>query len=140
MAVTQKHLYGWKMEQVLRPVCEEVLGESLTPSSYRFDGLDMRGSYWDCELKARPAFSVKYNKAQDKSTYKKWLMPTCKADKYDENRELIFFYYWEANHELFCIKYDPVAFQKYERGVPWYSNQEHFFIDAEDWISCAEGV
>ena len=134
MAITQKHLYGWKLEKILKSYLENYLGESLVPTQYRYDGCDLVSEKSDNEIKARPKYSVKYKKLQTKETYDEWIVPTCKADKYKEGRNLNIFYYWGANQELFHIPYSPEKFKNYRREVPWYSTQEHFFIPKDDWI------
>ena len=140
MAITQKHLYGWKMEQILLPFFQDILDSELTPTTYRYDGCDMISEEYIVELKARPKYSVKYNKLQDMNTYNNWLLPCCKIDKLKDNRKFVIFYYWGANQKCFRLDYDPVKFQSYERGIPWYSNQEHFFIPKEDWTLVLEDV
>ena len=132
--ITQKHLFGWKMEKVLHPYLQDYLEEDLVPTSYRFDGCDWVSATADCELKARPALSVKYKTPQDMNTYSEWLVPCCKADKFksESGRKLIFFYYWEKNQKVFRCDYDPN--NSWRRDVPWWSSQEHFFIPREDWV------
>lgn len=140
MAVTPKHLYGWKMERILHPHLQEYLGVPLEATKWRFDGCDWKSESCDCELKARPPFSVKYKTPQDMSTYKTWVVPCCKADKFqsDSGRKLIFFYYWGKNQKVFRCDYTPD--NTWERGVPFWSNQEHFFIPAEDWVEILDGI
>jgi hypothetical protein len=136
--ITQKHLFGWKMEQLLRPYFEEVCGEELTPTTYRFDGCDLIGETFAVESKARPKYAIKSGKYQDMASYPTWVIPTCKVDKHTSDKRLIFFYYWEANQKLFFLEYDQELFDTFLRGVPYWTSQEHFFIPAEVWVECAD--
>lgn len=133
--ITQKHLYGWKMEQILRPHLEEYLEDFLVPTEFRFDGCDLKSETSDNEIKARPKYSVKYKTLQTPDTYPEWLLPTCKVDKFDtkSGRELNFFYYWGATQECFHLQYTKEKFDSYRRAVPFFSRQEHFYIPKEDW-------
>lgn len=137
--VTFKHLYGWRVEQILRPLLENIYGP-LTPTNWRFDGVDLVGEKVLIEIKARPERNVKYGFIQTKDTYAEWLVPTCKAKKYTEGKELLFIYYWAYNQEVFCCKYTPEDFMGVRQEVPSWSKQEHFFIPSEKFSLILAGV
>lgn len=130
--ITKRHIFGWKCEKVLHPILEEILDEPLQKTSNRFNTIDFRGAYWRPELKSRPTIDER-GKKQDSSTYCDWLVPTCKEvlAKTLENGEVIFFYFWEGDNTLWYIRYDSDIFKGIRREIPYFSNQEHFYIPKE---------
>jgi hypothetical protein len=136
--ITKRHIFGWKCEQYLKPVLEEILDEPLTKTSNRYNSIDFVGSYWRPELKSRPAIDERGNK-QDSTTYKTWLVPTCKEKMAATiDGEVIFFYFWEGDNSLWYCVYEKDKFSKINRDVPWFSQQEHFWIpkDLFEKVEC----
>ena len=127
--ITNRHLFGWNCEKILHPILEEILDEPLTKSSNRFNTIDFSGKYWKPELKSRPKYDER-GKFQDSNTYKEWLVPTCKEKTALEltDGEVVFFYFWEGDNSLWYCSYDFEKFSTIRREIPFFSNQEHFYI------------
>ena len=130
--ITSRHIFGWKCENILKPILEEILDEPLQKTSNRYNSIDFVGDHWRPELKSRPAVDER-GKRQDSNTYSEWLVPTCKEvlAKTLENGEVIFFYYWQGDNSLWYCVFDTEKFKSVRRETPWFSQQEHFFIPKE---------
>ena len=128
MSVTPLHQFGWKLEEKLLPRLEDALGEKLRKTEARFDSSDYISETHYIELKCR-RFPVLPN------SYNTWLLPCCKAVE-TRGKELIFFYYFEADDSLWYLYYDKEIFDVYERHSPAChpTRQEHFYTDKNDWI------
>lgn len=133
--ISNRHTFGWKMEERLRPLFEKILQEPLVKTANRYNSIDFKGDYWTVEVKARPKIDERGN-YQDSHTYSEWLLPTCKEtagiNMEGQNRELIFFYYWEGDNSLWYLKYNKDQFATFRREYPPFNpTQEHFYIPKE---------
>ena len=121
----ERHDYGTEKERTLKTVLETLVGEPLTGTKNLYSLFDWESPSYCVELKSRTA---KYSPEQ----FEKWLLPSCKAD-FQTEKQKVFFYYWEKGHRLFRLDYHPDAFNTYQRGEPWGSEQEHLFIPSSEW-------
>ena len=131
--ITKRHIFGWKCEKILQPILEKVLEEPIVKTANRFNNIDFRGAYWTVEVKSRPTVDES-GRNQDSKTYLSWLLPTCKenvAKSLGDTGELIIFYFWQGDNTLWYCKYDEALFSKFQRDVPVFSNQEHWWIPRE---------
>lgn len=130
MAITTRHTFGWKMENLLKPYLEEALEDTLVKSANRFDSIDFTGETWIAELKSRPKMSNK-GVLQDSNLYPTWYLPTCKEIVGDSSdKHLVFFYYWEADNTLWYIIYDKELFATFMRKPLFFhpTKQEHWYV------------
>ena len=122
MAITPKHVYGWKMEQALRPYIEEYLDDHVYNHTYRYDTVDMESSVFDIELKARPVYSS--------LAFDRWMVPKCKftSGLTDvKNKPLLVFYYWAKDETLWDYTHVPGAEADWE-VILNENNQETYLI------------
>ena len=138
--ITNRHVFGWKCEKILQPFLEQHLGQTLSKTSNRFNSIDYRGNDCIAELKSRPTLDER-GERQDSKKYQTWLLPSCKVIQrrtledgtskrvwITDKNNIYFFYFWEADNSLWALKYDRALFKTFLRGVPVFSEQEHFFI------------
>jgi len=130
MSITEKHIWGWEQENDLYPLLEEALGEKIVKTTRRYDTHDYISDSWLIELKCRTGKDKKGNK-QDSTSFKEWLVPTCKIKETDKN--IVFFYYWAGDNSLWWCVYDEELFDTFEKKCPFWhpSKQEHYYIPRE---------
>ena len=140
MAITQRHLYGWRMEEVLQPRLEEILGEKLVKTQDRYATRDFvtNSNTWKIEGKSRPKMSEK-GYIQDHYTYDSFLMPVHKGDNMTDEDRLIFFYHFERSDSLWFIPYQVDLFKTFPQGIPKGSSYLHWYIPKEEWFRLQEG-
>lgn len=105
MTTTVRHIFGWKQEESLLPVLEELFGEPLQKFEDRYSRWDYQTENYLIELKSRM-----YPLTQD--TYETWMIPVCKTT--EVNKELAIFYNFEQDKSLFYIIYDKEQFDTYK--------------------------
>jgi hypothetical protein len=130
MAITTRHTFGWKCEQILHPILEELTGDRLIKTASRYDSIDFVGDKYIIELKSRPRYSEK-GVYQPSSKYSEWLIPTCKAKTNTTGKRLVFFYYWEADNSLWCCFYKDKKFHQVHKSIPFFHTEEHFWIPSD---------
>ena len=130
--ITHRHLFGWKCETALKNTIEQLLEDTLVKTNNRFNTIDFLGNNWIVELKSRPKLTER-NTPQTSETFKEWLVPTCKTYKLGDypDKDYVIFYYWEGDNSLWYIIYNKEEFDTFTCGVPFWSNQEHFWIPSD---------
>lgn len=137
MAITDKHTFGWEKEYALKVRLENALEEQIIKSKSRYATYDFESESWFIELKCRCKFDKNGNLLLY-STHNTWLLPTCKEALADKGKSVVFFYYFEGDQTLWYLIYDPDLFATFERRVPFFTNQEHFYIPKECWTQLVE--
>lgn len=134
MAITEKHLFGWRTEVELQPVLESYLGCECYPTQYRYDSVDFTtGDGAVAELKGRPKNrNNDPNTPQDYDSFPSWYFPCCKINE----KPLHIFYYWERSNKLYHLQYDSEIFKQYKIVVPpnHPTKQLHYLIPRDDFV------
>jgi len=131
MAVTNLHTFGWSKETCLKERIEAHLNEPITKTNSRYDTFDFTSDSYVIELKSRRG-KDKNRKPVVYSTYPDWLVPCSKTINLEE-KDIIFFYYFEGDDSLWFLKYDYNLFETFPREIPFWhpTSQEHFYIPRE---------
>lgn len=129
MAVTERHTYGWKMEDLLTPRLEKLFGETITKTLYRYQHNDYSLTLYRGELKSRPYYSS--------DSFESWMVPCCKFDNdVEDSREICILYHWGGDDTLWYYIYDPDHLQYFtvvenENGQRTYLIPKWLFTPAD---------
>lgn len=122
--------FGVSHEKRLKPILEQILGESLVKTRHLYDVMDFESKSYFVELKSR---SPEYWP----SDFPTWLIPSCKEAeaKRNSHKKTIFFYYWVSTDDLYRLDYDETVFKPYKREVPsWHlEKQEQMYCKKDDF-------
>ena len=131
--LTAAHKFGFEKEVQLHSRLEAALEEPITKNNPRYEQYDYQSAYWNIELKSRRA-TDKFGRPLLPTTNKTWLLPTSKKPKNDD-KETVFFYFFEADKSLWYITYDEDLFNTFAVDCPgWHpTQQQHWFVPAECW-------
>lgn len=135
MAITSRHINGWRCEVDILPRLEEALGEKLTHTKGRYDHWDFEGPSWLVELKSRSPFN-KFGQPFDSNSYDTWLVPGAKIISAKEQKKpFIIFTYFERDNTLWYIIYDEVKFGSFYTEYPtWHATRQlHYYIPKKSW-------
>jgi hypothetical protein len=125
MAITEKHLYGWKKEVELQGRLEDLFGEPITKTTARYNKHDWVSTDYLIDLKCRmPPVT--------ENSYPDWDAPVCKFFVPEDGKQVVCFYYFEASGNLFYIIYDPELFATYKQFKN-KNGQATYRIPRGDW-------
>lgn len=131
MAITDDHVFGWRMEDLLKPRIEEWLEEPIVKTAERFCEIDFctnKSNHWVVEIKSRPRMrGGQYY--QDSKSWDTWLVPTTKR-KPDNYEDLIIMYFWEGDNSLWYWCWDDEAAKTFYQE-PNYKGQMTYHVPAE---------
>jgi len=138
MSLSELHTFGFDKEDTLKKRIEEVIGETCTKTKERFAQFDYNSNDFYIELKSRRKTDNK-GRPLLPDTNDTWLLPTSKIPK-DNQKDAVYFYYFEADNSLWFLQYEEELFNTFERQVPYWhpSRQEHFYIPIEAWTKVVE--
>ena len=126
--LTDLHTFGFNKENTLKERIEAAVGESILKTQERYAKFDYHSDNFYIELKSRRA-TTKGGYPLLPETNDTWLLPTSKAPE-DDEKEAVYFYYYEADNSLWYILYDRELFETFHRESPlWHpGRQEHWYI------------
>lgn len=130
----ERHAIGQQGFDLIKPLVEECLGETMTPSAVFYDTLDAESEHYLIEVKTRTA---KYKHTDSVIEKEGWLLPASKVKRgYTEAKQVVFFYYWRADQSLWRLDFNEDLFDSLTPAVPWHSRERqlHYYVKKEHWI------
>ena len=129
--ISDLHIFGWQKENELKEILESELNLTLTKTEDRYDTKDYITSEENhfAELKSR---TQKYSRHE----FSHWVIPTRKFWDLEKGQKMTVFYYWEQDNSLWKLEYDYKLFKTFNRGVPDWHYEVHFWIPAQLWQRC----
>ena len=132
-AITEKHTFGWRMEEELKPILDTELGDTLIKTERRWDAVDFVGHTYRAELKSRRKFD-KFKRLVTSKTHSDWLVPKSKIDASSkDDKRLCLFYYFEGDNTLWKLWIDEVDWTKIRLQIPDWHTEYHYYVPDELW-------
>jgi hypothetical protein len=118
--------FGLPLESKLKPVLEKDIGAPLVKTGNMYDTADFLSGDAYVELKCRRPH-------HEKDDYNLWILPMCKT--LCKDKPVVIYYYWDNDKSLYRIDYDEDTWfaNKYNKGIPMGSNQNHWWVPKECW-------
>lgn len=125
-----RYTFGSALENKLKPLLEQILGETLTKTREFYDMLDFESESYFVELKSR-------TKQYYPSDFNTWLLPVCKGEEANRknHKKTFYFYYWSSTDEIYLLEYDNDLFNTFHQEIPYWhlEQQNHYWIPCSEW-------